>query len=136
RHKLFGRARLEFLEADNRKVLSCARRHEDERVLVVTNFSRFAQCVELDLSEFKGTVPLELFGQTRFPPVGEEPYSLTLGPHTFYWFALPLQRTETVGGSTRRTSVPALTVRGAWENVFWGRDKAALEAILPGYLSG
>jgi maltose alpha-D-glucosyltransferase/alpha-amylase len=136
RHKVFGRGSLEFLESDNRKVLSFLRRHEDERVLVVTNFSRFAQCVELDLSEFKGTVPLELFGQTRFPPVGEGPYSLTLGPHTFYWFALPRQRTKTVGDLTRPTSVPALTVRSTWENLFRGRDKAALEAILPSYLSG
>src|SRR6266542_2652528 len=56
RHKVFGRGSLEFLESENRKVLSFVRRHEDERVLVVTNFSRFAQCVELDLSEFKGTV--------------------------------------------------------------------------------
>jgi maltose alpha-D-glucosyltransferase/alpha-amylase len=136
RHKVFGRGSLEFLESDNRKVLSFLRRHEDERVLVVTNLSRFAQCVELDLSEFKGTVPLELFGQTRFPPVGDGPYSLTLGPHTFYWFALLRQRTETVGGSTRPTSVPSLTVHGAWDNVFRGRDRAALEAILASYLSG
>src|SRR6058998_3739094 len=59
RHKVFGQGSLDFLESENRKVLSFVRRHEDERVLVVTNFSRFAQCVELDLSEFTGTVPLE-----------------------------------------------------------------------------
>ena len=30
--------------------------------------------------------PVELFGQTAFPPIGELPYLLTLGPHAFYWF--------------------------------------------------
>jgi maltose alpha-D-glucosyltransferase/alpha-amylase len=33
-------------------------------------------------------VPFELLGETRFPPVGEPPYFLSLGPHGFYWFRL------------------------------------------------
>src|SRR5437879_9701933 len=48
-----------------------------QRLLVVANLSRFAQPVELDLSAFKGMVPLELFGQSRFLPVGEGLYALT-----------------------------------------------------------
>ena len=47
-----------------------------------------AQFVELDLSEFRGRAPVELFGQTRFPLIGELPYLLSLGPHGFYWFRL------------------------------------------------
>jgi maltose alpha-D-glucosyltransferase/alpha-amylase len=44
--------------------------------------------VELDLSRFKGRVPLELLGRTPFPPIGELPYMLTLPAHGYYWFRL------------------------------------------------
>src|SRR6266487_4187157 len=96
RSKVFGRGSLEILPSENRKVLAFVRRYQDEAVFVVANLSRFAQSVDLDLSAFKGRVPLELFGQTRFPPVSDAPYSLTLGPHIFYWFALPPQSVEAV----------------------------------------
>jgi maltose alpha-D-glucosyltransferase/alpha-amylase len=33
-------------------------------------------------------VPVELFGETRFPRIGELPYFITLGPHNFIWFRL------------------------------------------------
>jgi maltose alpha-D-glucosyltransferase/alpha-amylase len=29
-----------------------------------------------------------MFGQTAFPPIGELPYLLTLGPRGFFWFQL------------------------------------------------
>ena len=86
--KAFGRGSIEFLRPDNPKILAFVRRHEGEVILVVANLSRFVQFVELNLGEFKGQVPYELFGRTPFPPIGELPYLLTLGPHGFYWFAL------------------------------------------------
>jgi maltose alpha-D-glucosyltransferase/alpha-amylase len=44
--------------------------------------------VELDLREYEGRYPVELFGNSRFPRIGELPYLLTLGSRGFYWFAL------------------------------------------------
>ncbi len=29
-----------------------------------------------------------MFGRTRFPPIGELPYLLTLAPRGFFWFDL------------------------------------------------
>ena len=46
------------------------------------------QYVELDLHALKGMVPVELFGHTAFPPIGDAPLFLTLGGHDFYWFSL------------------------------------------------
>jgi maltose alpha-D-glucosyltransferase/alpha-amylase len=69
-------------------VLVFLRRYRDEVILCVNNLSRFAQFVELDLREFKGLVPLELWGNIAFPPIGELPYLLTLGPHNFLWFRI------------------------------------------------
>src|SRR5688572_22756592 len=87
-YKAFGRGSIEFLYPDNRKVLAYIRRFEQETILVVVNLSRLVQYVSLDLSEFEGAVPIELFGSTDFPPVTEAPFFLTLGPHAFYWFSL------------------------------------------------
>jgi maltose alpha-D-glucosyltransferase/alpha-amylase len=88
RFQAFGRGTIEFLAPENPKVLAFIRHFEDETVLVVANLSRFTQYVELDLKAFKGRVPLELIGRTRFPPIGDLPYLLTLGEHAFYWFSV------------------------------------------------
>jgi maltose alpha-D-glucosyltransferase/alpha-amylase len=57
-------------------------------VLVVSNLSNTAQSVELDLSEVAGAIPVEMFGSSLFPRIGDTPYVLTLGPYGFYWFRL------------------------------------------------
>jgi maltose alpha-D-glucosyltransferase/alpha-amylase len=31
---------------------------------------------------------VELIGDNPFPRIGELPYFITLGPHSFYWFRL------------------------------------------------
>ncbi len=84
----FSRGTLEFLHPDNHRILSFVRRHDTETLLVVANLSRFAQPMELDLSEFDGYVPVELMGRVEFPRIGQLPYLLTLGPHAFMWFTL------------------------------------------------
>jgi maltose alpha-D-glucosyltransferase / alpha-amylase len=84
----FGRGSWEPLDPANRRVLVFLRRYRDETILCVNNLSRFAQYVELDLREFHGQVPLELWSRNTFPPIGELPYLLTLGPHNFLWFRL------------------------------------------------
>src|SRR5881227_2050084 len=88
RYKAFGRGTLEFLYPENHRVLAFIRRYQDEVILVIANLSRFVQYAGLDLSAFKGTAPVELFGRAQFPVIGEALYPLTLGAHTFYWFAL------------------------------------------------
>jgi len=87
-YQAFGRGTWEPLDAANRRVLVFIRRYKDEVVLCVNNLSRFAQFVELDLREFRGRVPLELWSKNAFPPIGEWPYLLTLGPHNFLWFRI------------------------------------------------
>jgi maltose alpha-D-glucosyltransferase/alpha-amylase len=87
-YQAFGRGTWEPLDAANRRVLVFIRRYKDEVILCVNNLSRFAQFVELDLREFRGRVPLELWSKNAFPPIGEWPYLLTLGPHNFLWFRI------------------------------------------------
>ncbi len=87
-HRAFGRGTLEFLRPGNRKIIAYIRRYEDEILLCVANLKRSAQAVELDLSRYKGLVPVELMGRSSFPPIGDLPYLLTLAGHGFYWFEL------------------------------------------------
>src|SRR6059036_750939 len=112
-YQAFGRGTIEFLYPDNHKVLVFVRRFQDEIVLVVANPSRFVNYVELDLSAYKGMVPVELFGHTRFPSIGELPYFLTLGPHAFYWFKLEQPRSSEVRVTPETIEPPKLDSAGA-----------------------
>jgi maltose alpha-D-glucosyltransferase/alpha-amylase len=69
-------------------VLAYIRTLENERVLVVNNLCSTVQAVELDLKALAGLVPIEMFGKSLFPRIGELPYLMTLGPYDFYWFRL------------------------------------------------
>jgi maltose alpha-D-glucosyltransferase / alpha-amylase len=137
RFKAFSRGSIAFLQPENRKVLVFIREHEDEHVLVVANLSRYTQAVELDLSEYEGRVPVELFGHTEFPRIGELPYFLTLAPHTFYWFQLTPERSGEEPGVElgQRPEWPMLAPAGKdWTVLVTGDDRSALDAVLPAYL--
>ena len=125
-HQVFGRGDIQFLDPENPKVLAFTRSYEDRTVLVVANLSRFAQFTELDLSQYEGTIPMELFGQTEFPAIGELPYLLSLGPHTFYWFELCPPTVEAEGAG-----IPLLDATGSWESLLEGRGRRTLERGLP-----
>jgi maltose alpha-D-glucosyltransferase/alpha-amylase len=84
----FGRGTMAFIRPVNRSVLAYIRQHGDEVILCVANLSRSAQATELNLSAWKDRIPLEMLGRTRFPPIGELPYMITLAPYGFYWFQL------------------------------------------------
>ena len=86
--RAFGRGSLDFLHPGNRKILAYLRSYADDTIFCVVNLSRYAQPVELNLAAYKGRVPVELMGRTRFPPIGDLPYLLTLPGYGFYWFNL------------------------------------------------
>ncbi len=88
RHPAFGRGSIELLEAANPRVFAYLREHDGDLLLIVANLSRFAQPAALDLSRWRGWTPVELFGHTRFAPIGDSPYVVTLAPHGFFWFKI------------------------------------------------
>ncbi len=133
--KALGRGSIEFLYPENRRILAFVRAWEEERVLVVANLSRFTQCLELDLTRYRGSVPLELFGRTEFPPVTDQPYFLSLGPHAFYWFSLEPKEAAPEGLRTRTGEPPTLTVE-TWSAVFSRRVREKINPMLPAFLRG
>jgi maltose alpha-D-glucosyltransferase/alpha-amylase len=86
--RAFSRGSIEFLNPSNHRVLAYVRCLGEEKILVVNNLSSSAQAVELNLQQYKGHIPIEMFGRNLFPRIGELPYLLTLGPYQFYWFRL------------------------------------------------
>lgn len=133
RHKAFGRGDITFLTPENRKVLVFTRRFEDETILVVANLSRFSQYAEVDLSEFAGMIPVELFGRQEFPPIGITPYTLTLGPHSFFWFSLTPVSAHVLTEDTDYEP-PVINSPDGWKAIFEDDARAELESILPAYL--
>jgi maltose alpha-D-glucosyltransferase/alpha-amylase len=141
RYPVFGHGSIELLSPDNHRVLAFLRRDGSsagdgptQQVLVVANLSRHPQYVELDLAEFRGMRPIEVFGQTAFPPIGDLPYLLTLGPHAFYWLALepaPLDAT-----TAEHPVLPSLTAGTSWETLFARDHRQRLDATLPRLLRG
>ena len=78
----------EPLTPSNPRIFAHIRTYEEDVMLCVHNLARSAQAVELDLSAYEGYSPVEMFGRSRFPRIGELPYLLTLAPRGFYWFQL------------------------------------------------
>jgi maltose alpha-D-glucosyltransferase/alpha-amylase len=91
-HHAFGRGSVEFVYPSNRRVLAFLRELDGETILCVANLSRSAQAAELDLSRFRGCVPIELTGGSSFPPISDGAYVLTLPAYGYFWFVLADQQ--------------------------------------------
>ncbi|MBS1843589.1 MAG: maltose alpha-D-glucosyltransferase [Actinobacteria bacterium] len=87
-HPVFGLGEYRPLKPENTRIYAHIRCYEEDIMLCVHNLSRSAQAVELDLSEYEGRYPEEMFGHSRFPRIGSLPYLLTLAPRGFFWFRL------------------------------------------------
>src|SRR5688500_4423133 len=134
-HKVFGRGTIEFLPASNRKILVYIRKYEDDVILCIANLARTVQPVELDLSRYRGMIPVEMLGLTEFPRIGELPYFLTLGPYAFYWFRLqhaphPIPARVAPETATDVPHAPGLLVGAAWETLLEGNVRTLIERDL------
>ncbi|HXV64163.1 MAG TPA: maltose alpha-D-glucosyltransferase [Vicinamibacteria bacterium] len=130
RHKAFGRGELRILHPENKKVLAFVRSFEEERILVVANLSRYSQHVELALQDYAGLVPEELFGRVAFPPIREQPYFLSLSPHTFFWFELTAPSAD-AGGAIE---IPELGKVDQAGQLLTASLRERIEEVLPLYL--
>ncbi|CAH2571286.1 Trehalose synthase/amylase TreS [Planktothrix rubescens] len=134
RFQAFGRGTFEILHSENRKVLVFTRTYQGEHLLIVANLSRFVQSVNLDLSAFKGMVPVEIFGRTEFPKISDSSYFISLSPHGFYWFML--QFDPKVALLPRpQAQLTNFIVQNNWQEILTQPNlKTRLESILPAYI--
>lgn len=134
RYKAFGRGSLEFRDLDNPKVLAFTRTHGHETIMVLVNFSRFSQIVEINRPSFAGFIMEDLFSHNRFPAIKDSPYVVLLGPHDYHLLQL---KKETAGATAaEQRGIPEIRVAVRWENVLEGAAKQRLEReVLPTHLS-
>ena len=150
--KIFGRGSLELLPVENQSILAFLREYEGEKILVVTNLSRFVQSAEIPpRADLEDLAPVELFGQSALPPLNDEEYHLTIGPHHFYWFKLvPEEELDRRDESQFRLrgadeesdghALPVLPVAEGLQNLLVptmarGRGPEQLESLLPDYVA-
>ncbi|GJE53628.1 MULTISPECIES: maltose alpha-D-glucosyltransferase [Methylobacterium] len=131
-----GRGTIQFLYPSNRKVLAWLREFEDERILCVANLSRAPQAVQLDLSDLRGAIPVELTGGSEFPAIGDLPYLLTLPAYGFYWFSLSYSDTGQIGPQPLTPELFTLVLTGGVESLMAGRERTAFErTVIPPFLA-
>lgn len=135
RYKAFSRGSIEFLQPANRKVLAFLRRYQEETILVVANLSHLAQQTQLDLNEFNGWRPVDLFGGVEFDTVKGGKYYFTLSPHAFYWFSLEPLPQSTSGSKFVAIDPGAVpTIMRDSESLFDKENWFILESVLQDYV--
>jgi len=138
RHAALGRGALSFLYPRNRKILAYLRTDDGETILCIANMSAAPQAAELELSAYKGRVPVELLGRSAFPPIGDLPYFITLPGYGFYWFLLADEMEAPKWHEPAVQPLPefrTLVVGRTWSSIVEGASGSLLwQTILPEFL--
>jgi len=129
--KAFSYGDLKFIACENPKIFAFIRTYKAESILVVANLSRYIQPAELDLRDFQGYVPKEIFSNNKFPLIRDTNYFFTLGSHDCLWFALEKTLTEV----RHENAIPELAVKD-WSDITSESTLNHLAtSILPEYIS-
>ncbi len=78
----------EFLAADVNQVLTIHRTLEDEEMICILNLSEQPQELHLDLSQWKGSKPVDILTDVALPAISDGPYSVNLNPLAYHWLKL------------------------------------------------
>lgn len=134
RYQAFSRGTIRFVSTNNTHLLAFIREYEDEKVLVVANFSRYSQSADLYLEDYSDHVPEEIFSQAEFPPISERPYNIMIGSSDYYWFALrKVAVDETEDGSINPVSI-AISNRD-WSSFSPALKEALEDKVLKTYIA-
>lgn len=130
-YKAFSRGDMKFIACENPKILAFTRNYNDESILVIVNLSRYTQPAELDLREFLGYIPKEIFSNNKFPIIKDDGiYFFTLSAHDCQWFVLDKVHPEI----DRAKELPHLAIRD-WKEITSKRVLEALsQNVLPDYM--
>lgn len=130
--KAFSRGDIDLLSCNNPKVLAFVRRYQDEIIVVVANLSRFSQAASIEMPQYEGYTPFEVFSENEFPLIGKNPYVLTLGPHSHYW--LKLKKGHSLHTILSGQQVSLECSLDEWKSPISNQFKHDLEGILQEYV--
>ena len=130
-YKPFSWGDMKFISSENPKILAFTRTYQEETMLVIVNLSRYTQPVELDLSNYNGHNPVEVFSKNKFPMVKNDTlYFMTLGGHDCQWFIMEQSQSLLA----EKQILPMLHLN-SWEEMFRQDVIARLEMkIFPSYM--
>jgi maltose alpha-D-glucosyltransferase/alpha-amylase len=129
---ILGRAGTTLLYPDNPRVLAFVRGDGSRKILIVANLSHLVQHAELDLTAYRGLIPVELLGRSEFPPLDDRPSAFTLGPYDFFWFSL--NAPTPAGLSPLVRTAPVLRAEGSWPILEEPGIRSEIENLIPSYL--
>jgi maltose alpha-D-glucosyltransferase / alpha-amylase len=133
KYRAFARGSFDFVRSNNASVITFIRKIGDEVILVVVNLSRFCQVVNIDLHDYAGYTPRDVFSSNRFPRISERPYVLTMGFHDYFWLELRKERSADLLSETYHP--PDVRTAEHWTAVVNGISDDMLEtSVLPAYL--
>ena len=87
-YRAFSRGSIRFLNTGNPRVLAFIREYLDEKILVLMNLSRYSQIAHIELREYAGYMPVEVFSQNEFPLIETSEYYFPLQFKDYFWFEL------------------------------------------------
>ena len=87
-YKAFSRGSIRFLDTGNSKVLAFTREYEEEKIFVLINLSRYSQVARINLSDYAGYLPIEVFSRNEFPIIEDSEYVFPLQFKDYFWFEL------------------------------------------------
>ncbi|MBU1998859.1 MAG: maltose alpha-D-glucosyltransferase, partial [Candidatus Omnitrophica bacterium] len=128
----FSHGGIDLLSCNNPKVLSFARHYQEEIIIVVANLSRFAQAASIEMPQYDGYLPFEVFSENTFPLINKNPYVLTLGPHSHYW--LKIKKGENIQSVLLGQEISLECSQDEWKLAIGDQFKHALESILSDYI--
>ncbi len=130
-YKAFGRGDMKFIPSENSKILAFTRTYEEQTMLVLVNLSRYTQPAELNLEDYKGFQPIEVFSRNKFPSIKEgAPYFFTLGAYNCEWFIL--EKTNPL--LENKKSLPLMNLI-KWDDLISRETLDEIETrVLPNYM--
>jgi maltose alpha-D-glucosyltransferase/alpha-amylase len=120
-----GGGDMQFVLSDNPHILSFTRSCDEQTILVAANLSHYHQVAELDLEEYAGLEPVEMFSQNTFPAIRSRSYRIILGPYGYLWLLLKHEAEELQ--AQEEQELPELRVRAGWRRVLAGSSRQSLE---------
>ncbi len=87
-YAVFGRGEMRLLAVEPKAVLAYLRIQGPETMLVLNNLSPEIQEVTLELSKYRGSVPLDVLTGEELPEIGSGPYTLELQGNGYRWLRL------------------------------------------------
>lgn len=130
-YKAFSRGDMKFVHSENPKILAFTRTYEEQTMLVVVNLSRYTQPVELDLNQFAGYHPVEVFSKNKFPLIKDDSaYFMTLGGHDCEWFVLEKELLAKANQPLTKIEI------ATWADLLEKHNRHILEnRVLPEYMN-